>query len=227
MFNKNEVREMRSVFLLLFSMTLLLSACGGKQDGADDTQAAQHAMTEHGTHAGTTAGTLSGEVIGNDMGYIVEQARLGGDPSTAAFTIKNLVSISKGTNCVLIIRTETEGGATEWLALEFPAFAEGTRMDYAAGEENAGFWIFGIKGEQKVMKQTGSVEGMIRLVKKSPSSTTLGLNRELLEGVGEMEIVVKGIEPEGLDVYSDKKYAARFTLPMITLDELARINQPI
>jgi len=39
--------------------------------------------------------------------------------------------------------------------------------------------------------------------------------------------VVSGIDGGGLKVQAEKKYAARFELPMITLDELSRINQPI
>jgi hypothetical protein len=217
---------MKSTFLILLT-AVLLAACGSRQEGADGTQTAQSDMTSHGAQTGTSAGTVSAEVIGSDMGYIVENARISGDQSSAVYSIKEVLRISKGTSTVLLVRTQTEGGATEFLAMEFPRFAEGTSIEYAAGEMNAAFWIFGMKGKTEVMKQTGAVEGTLQLLKTATSTANLGMQRTLTDGVGEMEVVVVGIDNEGLDIPNEKKYAARFTLPMITLDELVKLNQPI
>jgi hypothetical protein len=217
---------MKRTYLFLLT-AVLLTACGSRQEGADGTQTAQSEMTSHGAQTGTSAGTVSGEVIGSDMGYIVENARISGDQSSAAYSIKNVLRISKGTSTVLLVRTQTEAGVTEFLALEFPRFADGTSIEYASGEMDAAFWIFGMKDKLEIMKQTGAVEGTLRLLKTSPSTANLGMQRKLTDGVGEMEVVVVGIDNEGLDVPNEKKYAARFTLPIITMDELAKLNQPI
>ncbi len=215
-------------FLLSMLLTVsLLSACGSKQEGADGTQTAQSEMTADGAQTGTSVGTVSSEIIGSDFGYIVENAKIVLDPASAAYTIKNVFSLAKGTSNVLMIRTRTQEGATELLALQFPTFADGTTMEYGAGESNAGFWLFGMKDKREILKPTGGVEGTIRLVRKEASTATLGLRRDVSDGVGEIEIVVVGIDPEGLDVPFQKKYAARFKLPMISLAELAKIDQPI
>ena len=77
------------------------------------------------------------------------------------------------------------------------------------------------------MRRTGTVEGSLRLVKLAPAANSMGLSRDVQDGTGEMEIVVTGIENGGLNVPAEKKFAASYQLPIITLDELARINQPI
>ena len=217
---------MKSLLALLLAVTLL-TACGSKKEGADATQTAQNMTTVDGAQTGTSAGSVSGDVIGSDLGYIVENASIVTDPAAAVFSIKNTVLLGKGTTSVLVVRTKTEGGVTEFLALQFPSFADGTSLEYMAGEGNSGFWLFGVKGKKEIMKATGSVQGTIRLLKKAPSTATLGLDRALMDGTGEIEVVVTGINPEGLDVTTEKKYAARFNLPIISLTELAKLNQPI
>jgi hypothetical protein len=113
------------------------------------------------------------------------------------------------------------------LALQYPAFSTGARLEYAAGDNRAAFWVFGIVGEQEIVRRTGAIEGSIRFVKQEPADNSLGLSRDVTNGVGEIEIVVTGIDNADIPVQSEKKYAARFRLPIITLGELARINQPI
>lgn len=203
--------------VLLALSFLLLVACSKKQE--------QDSIYPEKT--GTASTTVSGEIIAGDLGYIVEGATLSEDASKAEFSIKGLVGLSKGSGNVLIVRTQTEDGGTELLALQFPGFAEGTKVDFAADDKRAGFWVFGFKDKKEVMSRTGSIAGTVRLVKQAPATITLGLNREVVSGIGEMEIVVSGIDGGGLKVQAEKKYAARFELPMITLDELSRINQPI
>ncbi len=215
---------MKSVLLMLLTVTLL-TACGSKQDSAEGTQTAQSEMTAEGAQTGTATGSVSGEVIGSDMGYIVENAKIVKDPASAVYSIKGAFLLGKGNSNVLIVKTG--GSATEWLALQFPSFAEGTTMEYTAGDANSGFWIFGVKGKKEITKLTGNVEGTLRLLKKAPSSVNLGLNRDMVDGIGEMEIVVTGIQSEGLDIPAEKKYAARFTLPFISLTDLAKMDQPI
>lgn len=215
---------MKSVLLLLLTVALL-SACGSKQEGAEGTQTAQSEMTSEGNQTGTATGSVSGEVIGSDMGYIVENAKIVKDPAGAVYSIKGVFLLGKGNSNVLIVKTGS--GATEWLALQFPSFAEGTTMEYSAGDANSGFWIFGVKGKKEITNFTGAVVGTLRLLKKAPSTVNLGLNRDMMDGVGEMEIVVTGIQPDGLDIPAEKKYAARFTLPFISLAELAKMDQPI
>lgn len=202
--------------MLLLALSFLV-ACSSKQDDQNTQQ------------TGTASGTMAGEVIGADYGYIVENAGIATADDPVAFSIKGVVSLKKATSQVMIVRTQsTDGSATEMLVLEFPSFAEGTVMEFTAGGTNTAFWIFGLTPEKKeVMQKTGSVEGSLRLVKMAPAANSMGLNRDVQDGTGEMEIVVTGIENGGLKVPAEKKYAARYQLPIITLDELARINQPI
>ncbi len=206
---------MKSITFLL--VLALFVGCGSKQDDQNTQQ------------TGTAAGTMAGEVISADNGYIIENAAIATADDPVAFSIKGVVTLKKAASQVMIVRTQSmDGGATEMLVLEFPSFAEGTVMEFAAGSPNAAFWIFGLNAEkQEVMRRTGTVEGSLRLVKLAPAANSMGLSRDVQDGTGEMEIVVTGIENGGLNVPAEKKFAASYQLPIITLDELARINQPI
>lgn len=201
--------------LLLFLVVVMVTACSSREEKSD-------------TQAGTATETVSADVIGGDMGYIVENARLTPEGEQAELNIKGGMQLSSGESQVLVIRTQSEeGGFTEWLALQYPAFSTGARLEYAAGDDRTAFWVFGIAGDQEVIRRTGTVEGNIRFIKQEPAENSLGLNRNVTNGVGEIEVVVMGIDNADIPVQSEKKYAARFRLPIITLGELARINQPI
>lgn len=202
---------------MLLLVLALFAACSSKQ------------QEENSEKTGTASSTVSNEVIGADYGYIIENAAIASENDKDAFSIKGIVRLKKATSQVLIVRTQSgDGKSTEMLALEFPSFAEGTAVDFATGNDKSSFWIFGINAEkQEVMSRTGVIEGSLRLVKIAPAEIRMGLNREVFDGTGEMEIIVTGIDNGGLDIPEEKKYAARYNLPMISLDELARINQPI
>ncbi|MBE0642951.1 MAG: hypothetical protein IH600_02630 [Bacteroidetes bacterium] len=206
---------MKQILPLL--VLILLVACSSKQEDQNTQQ------------TGTASGTMAGEVISADNGYIIENAGIAADNDAVAFSIKGVVKLKEATSQVMIVRTQsTDGNATEMLVLEFPSFAEGTALDYVAGSDKSTFWIFGLNADkQEIMRRTGAVEGNLRLVKLAPAQNSMGLNREVMDGTGEMEIVVSGIDNGGLAVPAEKKYAARYQLPIITLNELARINQPI
>lgn len=204
---------MRPFMILLF--VALISACSQEQKQGEE-------------QAGTATTSVSGDVISGSMGYIVENARFAGAEEQATFSIKGALGLIPGDAQVLIVRTEsTEGGFTELLGLQFPAFATGSRIEYAPGDDRSGFWVFGVDGDNEVLRRTGMIEGSVRFVKKEEAENSLGLSRAMVNGVGEIEIVVTGIDNSGIPVQPEKKYAARFRLPMITLDELSRINQPI
>ncbi|MFZ1730191.1 MAG: hypothetical protein WBQ23_15265 [Bacteroidota bacterium] len=202
--------------MLLLVLTLFVACSSKKQE-------------QNAEQTGAASGTMAGEVIGADYGYIVENAGIASENDKVAFSIKGIVNLKEATSQVLIVRTQSaDGSATEMLALEFPSFAEGTALEFASGNDKSAFWIFGRTADKvDVMSRTGMIEGSLRLVKIKPAEISMGLSREVKDGTGEMEIVVTGIENGGLDIPVEKKYAARYNLPMITLDELARINQPI
>lgn len=205
---------MKSLILIL--SVVLFAACSTKKEEKADEQ------------AGTATATVSSEIIDGSMGYIVQNARLTQQGEKPDFSIKGTLKLSTGPSAVMIIRTETkEGGFTELLALEFPSFVPGSKVDYVAGDSRAVFWVFGVKDKKEVMRQTGSIEGSVRFVSDEDAENSLGLDRQVINGIGEIEIVVQGIDNSGIPVQTEKKYAARFRLPMIDLDELARINQPI
>lgn len=207
-------------YTLLLLAVLMFAACGSKQESQIEGQ--------DGAMTGAAEGTMSGEIITAGTGYIITDAGIADEGDPAAFSIKGVLRLKAAPTQVLVVRTQTDGGATEMLALEFPAFADGTALAYPGDQGDAAFWLFGITpGKEEVMTSTGDVRGSLRLLKTDAAENALGLTREVVDGIGEMEIVVTGIDARGLDVPGEKKYAARYRLPMLTLDEFARINQPI
>ncbi|MCB2205675.1 hypothetical protein KQI65_13100 [bacterium] len=202
--------------MLIIALLLLAAGCGKQEQKTNEEQ------------SGNVTAGVSSEIISADMGYIVENARLTEGDEQAEYSVKGMMKLSSGPGSVMILRTQsTDGSFTEMLAIAMPAFAAGTVLDLTAGSPDAGFWIFGMKGDQDVMKETGMIEGSLTMLKTEPADDALGLSRDVMNAVGEIEVVVTGIDNEGLPVEAEKKYAARFRLPIITLDELARINQPI
>ena len=111
------------------------------------------------------------------------------------------------------------------LAIQFPSFAAGTTQDYTGDTLQARFWVMGSTADGAVMIPTGLISGSLRCIKKDKSTLNLGLNRDLLDGIGDVELVVANIVPGPLTFPAEKKYAARFQLPIITLAEMAKIAQ--
>mgnify|MGYP000513047322 CR=1 FL=1 len=201
--------------ILFFVIVVMVAGCGS-QEQKDEAQ------------SGSATSGVSADIIGSDMGYIVDNARFAPEDADAAFSIKGMMKLASGPGTVLIVRTSAgEGNATQMLALALPGFAEGTRVDFTPEDGNAGYWVFGIHEGGEVMTRTGRIEGTLRLVKTEDAVNSFGLSRDVQNGVGEIEIVVSDIDNGGLPLEAEKKYAARFRLPIVTLDELARINQPI
>lgn len=205
----------------LLAALAFFTACGSKQE--EQTEGQDGAMT------GAAEGTLSGEIITAGTGYIISNAGIAEEGEDAAYSIKGAMRLKEAPTQVLVVRTQSaDGAATEMLALEFPSFADGTALEYPGEAGRAAFWLFGINGaKEEIMQRTGDVKGSLRLLKTDAAQSALGLSRDVTDGIGEMEIVVTGIDARGLGVPSEKKYAARYRLPLITLDEFARINQPI
>ncbi|MDT8323930.1 MAG: hypothetical protein RRA94_07470 [Bacteroidota bacterium] len=205
---------MKQLFLLLV-IVLVAAGCGSREQKSED-------------QSGYATSGVSADIIGSDMGYIVENARFAPGDAEAAFSIKGMMKLVAGPGSVLIIRVPAgESGATQMLALAFPGFSAGTRVTYTPDDGSAGYWVFGVSDGNEIMTRTRNVEGTLRLVKKEDAQNDLGLNREVQNGIGEIEILVDGIDTGGLPLETEKKFAARFRLPLISLDELARINQQI
>jgi hypothetical protein len=205
---------MKQTFLILL-IVAMATGCGSREQ-------------KNEVQSGDATAGISADIIGSDMGYIVEDARFAPDDAEAAFSIKGMMKLTEGPGSVLIVRTSGgEGHTTQLLALALPGFAEGTRVEFTPDDGNAGYWIFGIHDGNEVLQRTGRIEGTLRLVKTEAAANNFGLDRDVQNGVGEIEVVVSGIESGGLPLDAEKKYAARFRLPIVTLDELARINQPI
>jgi hypothetical protein len=204
-------------YMVLLFVVMLTAGCGSQQQQQAEEQ------------RGTAGDTMGGEVISADDGYIVQNAGIAGKADEVAFSIKGVVNLKSSTSQVLVVQSRSrDGKATEMLVLEFPSFAEGTERVFSPDDNTAGFWVFGMtKDRQEVMQRTGTIEGHLRLAKIRPAANSLGLNRDMSDGTGDMEIVVTGIDNGGLDIPVEKKYAARYQLPMISLDEFARINRPI
>ncbi len=196
----------------VFALTLLLlTGCGKQQPAAEQTATVSQ------------SGTL--DIMDAKNGYIVENAQFADASSEQAFAIDGRVALTEGTSSVLIIRQQSsaDGGVTI-LALQFPSFATGSAIDYTGDAATARFHVIGKKDGADVYTTGALVSGQLRFTRKQPSSVTLGLDRTVHEGLGEMEISVSEIDGGGLSVPASKKYAAQFTLPIITLKELAAMN---
>lgn len=199
---------MRPVVLLTILLVGLVGC--GKQKAADD-------------QAGTATQSAFTDVLDGKSGYIVEQAAFAEAGDQAEFSIGDQCKLKRGQSSILIINlpaSEQTAGCV--LALQFPAFSAGTTQDFNGDAVNARFWLKGTS----TMEATGLVSGSIRCIKKGKSSLNLGLNRELLDGIGDIEMVVSKIVPGALKFPAEKKFAARFQLPMLAIGELAKINQP-
>ncbi|MDH7515632.1 MAG: hypothetical protein QHI48_07155 [Bacteroidota bacterium] len=198
--------------LALFLAALLLTGCSKQQRNEDQAGAAQASNMD---------------VLAGDRGYIIENARFAGTGDAVLYRIGDGFKLTTGTSGILVIREqEREGSPGYILALQFPVFAAGTTKDYGDDPESAQFWLVTSgPGGQKVTR-TGVISGSIRFVKKSPADLDLGLNRQITNGVGDVEIVVANIRGEGVATDATKKFNARFILPIVTLEEMAKISRP-
>ena len=190
----------------------LLAGCGKKQ--AEDGQ------------AGATQSAFT-DVMDSKNGYIVENARLATADDNNAFVITGGCKLAAGTSSVMIIRGEGgDPSSTTILALEFPSFAAGSSLEFDGTQSHAQFWVVGKQKENPTAMPSGLISGSLRFIKKNPSKINLGLGRDLIDGVGDIEVVVANISVPGVKMDAVKKYAARFNLPFITLEEMVKINQP-
>lgn len=188
----------------------LLAGCGKQQPASEQ--------------AGTVSQSGAVDVMDSRNGYIIENARFATADETPVYALDGRLALVEGTSSVLVIRQTIEGNAgVTILALQFPKFAVGTAVDYAGDEVSARFHVIGT-GAAAVHTTGALVSGQLRFEKQSPSAVSLGLDRAVQQGEGEMEISVSGIDAGGLKVPASKKYAARYALPIITLAELAAMN---
>ncbi len=200
-------------YAILACALLLVAACS-KQEKSED-------------KVGTAMNTSYSDVIGSDGGYIIENAKITGEGEDAVYKIANACKLSRGTSSVLIIHLKDAsiaGGTI--LALQIPSFAEGSELEFAGEPGTSGFYAYGKANNVEIVKASGLISGKLRLTKKSESSVNLGLNRMLMNGLGEMEIIVANIDPGELNIDKEKKYAARYELPIVTLDEMIKMNTP-
>ena len=202
---------MKAILALSLAM-LVMSGCGQKQKADTQPGTAQSAYTD---------------VIDSNRGYIVEGARFAAEGETGSFSIGDKFRLSPGTSSVLILR-EKESDATPGyiLALQFPSFAPNTAVEYGTDPSMSQYWVIGLANGQRSYIRTGLVSGSLRFIKQAPSKINLGLNREIKDGVGDIEVALSNIAAEGFKVLASKKVAARFQLPLISLEEMARLMQP-
>ncbi len=199
----------------LFAIGLCLLLVVGCKKGGD-------------SQAGTATQAGYSEVIGSTNGYIIQNAKIViKQGEQVAVNLNDALKLGNGTTNVLVIRgTNSDNSASTILALQFPAFAEGTVTEFDGSASEAQFYIFGKLNGAPSVKETGLISGSVRCGKTQPSTVNLGLNRDIQDGVGDMEIMISNIQPGGFKYDAKRKYTAHFTLPMIKLDEMARLNMP-
>jgi hypothetical protein len=202
---------MNRTTLAVFVVAIALFAGCGKQQPASE-------------QAGTVSQSGAVDVMDSRNGYIIENARFASADDAVVHALDGRLALAEGTSSVLVIRQTIDGGAgVTLLALQFPNFAAGTAVDYTGDESTARFHVIGT-GDAAVHTTGALVSGQLRFTRRAPSTVTLGLDRAVQQGEGEMEISVSGIDAGGLKVPASKKYAANYTLPIITLRELAAMN---
>ncbi len=193
---------------------LLVIGCGKKQQQTNK-------------EAGAATQTGYAEIIDQDQGYIIENARVfvGDEPADAI--LDGVVKLVKAKSTVMVIRTsDEENNVATILVLQFPTFAEGAVTTYDGSEGPARFYVVGTGDNRGISTVSGVVSGELRFGKKESTELDLGLNRLVQAGTGSMEVVVSNIDNGGLSVPSEKKYTARYSLPIVTIDEIARITMP-
>jgi hypothetical protein len=202
---------MNRTTLAVFVMAVALFAGCGKQQPASE-------------QAGTVSQSGVVDVMDSRNGYIIENARFASADDAVVHALDGRLALAEGTTSVLVIRQSIEGGTgVTLLALQFPNFAAGSAIDYTGDEATARFHVIGT-GASDVHTTGALVSGQLRFTRRAPSAVTLGLDRTVQQGEGEMEISVSSIDAGGLKVPASKKYAASYALPIITLKELAAMN---
>lgn len=198
--------------LALSLVMLVLAGCGQQQKTEGQPGTAQSAYTD---------------VIDSNRGYIVEGARFAAEGEPATFSIGDKFRLAPGASSVLILR-EKESEATPGyiLALQFPSFVPNSTVEYGADAAASQYWVIGLKDGKPSSLKTGLISGSLRFVKQAPSKINLGLNREIRDGVGDIEIAVANIAAPSFTVDAAKKVAARFQLPLLSLEEMAKLMQP-
>lgn len=179
------------------------------------------------SQVGTASASYS-DVITSSSGYIIEDAKIiinKNDP--VVVDLNNALKLGSGKTSVMIIRgTNSDNSANSILALQFPSFAQGAVAEFDGSPQLAQFVLYGNQNGQPVVKESGLISGSVRCVKTQPSTIDLGLNRQIMDGVGTMEVIVSNIQSAGFNFDSKKKYVAQYSLPMIKLGEFARLRTP-
>lgn len=193
-----------------FVVTMLVIAGCGKTDQQADT-------------AGTATQSSYASVIDEKNGYIVENAAIAPAGSTDGFLLAGHVRLIPGSGNVLIYRGRQKD-VEEVLAVQFSSFTPGAAEDYTGGDARAQYWMIG--GAPPTGMQSGIISGTLRFSKKEPSTVTLGLNRDVLQAVGTMEISVSNIDSGVLNLEPSRAFSAKYRLPVITFQELQTVSTP-
>lgn len=199
---------------LLLTLLVLTIGCGKKNQS--DSQ------------AGTASQSNYTEVISSSSGYIIQNAKIVTDKNEQpSFTLNGALKLGASNTSVMVIRgANKDNSASTLLALQIPTFSEGAMTEFDGSAASAQFILFGNVDGQAKVHESGLISGSVRFIKMTPSSLNLGLNRALMEGTGEMEVIVSNIQPSSFSYDAQKKFIARYSLPMVKLDEIMRLSLP-
>jgi hypothetical protein len=203
-------------FSLLVLGILLIAGCG-KKDTADQ-------------QAGNAAQSSYTEVMDQKNGFIVENAAIAGPGATAVYSEGEggAFQLAAGTSSVLIVQSAaTDKQPGYLLALQYPAFAPGAVQEYGGEGSVARFFLITKDGAKLTYAASGLISGSVRFTKKEPATFELGLNREMQAGIGTMDVVVSAIAVGSTGFAPTKTFSATYQMPIITLNELARVKQPV
>ncbi len=164
------------------------------------------------------------DVIDSRSGYIIDNAGIAPLGTVPVVAIEDSFGLVPGRGMVMIIRTVCEDESAQMLlALEMDGFVPVTDHTFRPADGRSAFWVFGTDAGMAVRRRTGQVEGVIHATEQSPSKVDLGLGRALQDAHGDITLAVTNIDAGSLKVDRVRKYASRFALPILTLDEMKKL----
>ena len=179
--------------------------------------------------SGTVSGSMYSEVIDNAHGFIIENVSFADQNNQKAITLFGAAKVVDGTSSLMVIKGQGKDASVKTLLfLQFSKFAEGSAVEFNGDPKSAQFYVAGTADGKQSIQESGLISGSVRFVKTQPGTTSIpGYTGELREGTGDMEVIVSNINASGLAIDKEKKYTARYALPIVPFSKWAALNVPM
>ncbi len=179
-----------------------------------------------GSKSGTASTAMYTDVLDNTHGFIIEGAVLADPAAPGAVKFYGIAPIAEGKGTLVAIKGSGRDASTKsLLLLQIPAFAEGSTVEFAGDAKSGRFYVVSTKGGSESVTEGGLISGSIRFADRSASTTSIpGFMGELKEGKGDIEVVVSNINAGGGSIEPSRKYAARYSLPLVPFKQAGSIT---